>query len=33
MHSAGRLGGEPKLLLRCDALQPIARLGYALGGR
>ena len=33
MHSAGRVGGEPQLLLRCHALQPVARLGYALRGR
>jgi glutathione reductase (NADPH) len=31
--SAGRVGGEPQLLLRCHALQPVARFGYALRGR
>jgi hypothetical protein len=29
MHSASRVGSEPQLLLRCDALQPFARLGHA----
>ena len=32
IHSAGRVGSESQLLLCCHALQPIARLRYALGG-